>query len=241
MHDTDFSQRVTLAIKERDVSPKPRWSFVAWNAAFLFLAFLTILLGALTVATFAYLVADRDWDVYREVGSRNAFFTLRSLPYLWLAALMVLVAATYAAFTRTRRGYRFAPVTILGGSVLASLALGSGMYVVGAGSRTHELARHVPAYETLVIAPDRFWDHPDSGFLAGTVVTTSTGQFFLDDGRGTLWQVSVADAALMLEGNARVRVIGMRTGERAFAASSVRPWQRQVPAVATSSGGMKEI
>jgi len=224
-HDTDtqLASRVSAAIAEREVTPRPRWAFVAWNALYLFVAFLSVLLGALTLATFAYLLADRGFDVYREAGSRNALFTLRSLPYLWLAALALLVAATQAAVARTRRGYRLAPLTVLGGSLLASLALGSAFYALGTGERAHELARgNLPAYDMLVIGPARFWEHPESGFLSGIVIATSSAQFLVEDGNGTVWEVAYPDAMPDVDPGDFVRLIGSEEQGQEFSASSVR-------------------
>jgi hypothetical protein len=241
MHpDPEFARRIVGEIQERDLAPKPRWEFMAWNVLFFFLTFLTIMLGALTVATSAFLLVERDWDVSLEAGQHNALFTLQSLPYLWLAALMFLVTVTYSVFTRTRRGYRFAPVTVLGGTVLASLALGSGLYVIGAGPRTHNLARaNIPAYDRIVITPERFWEHPEAGFLAGTVVSASSSSaFVLDDGKGNFWWVNVAenaDLAIPAEQGARVRLIGIQTEPGVFEVRSLRAWHRPLPVMATSA------
>jgi hypothetical protein len=239
-HDPEFARRIIGEIQDRDLSPKPRWEFLAWNVLFFFLTFLTIMLGALTVATSAFLLIERDWDVSLEVGQRNAFFTLQSLPYLWLAALIFLVTVTYSVFTRTRRGYRFAPVTVLGGTVLASLALGSGLYVIGAGPRTHNLARAtIPAYDRIVLTPERFWEYPEAGFLAGTIVSATTSRaFVLDDGRGSFWWVDLAenvDMAVDIEPGSKIRIIGIQTAPGTFEARSLRAWNRPMPAMATSA------
>ncbi len=237
--NSEFASRITREIQERKLAPKPRWEFVAWNAIFLSLVLITILLGALTVATSAFLLVERDWDVSLEVGQRNALFTLRSLPYLWLAALIFLVSVTYSVFTRTRRGYRFAPVTVLGFTVLSSVALGSALYVIGAGPRTHNLARTtIPAYDRLVVTSERFWEHPEAGFLSGTIASaSSSSSFILDDGRGAFWQVVIrddAEVAVEIGSGVRVRVIGAQMQPGLFEAHSVRRAQQVAPVLVPS-------
>lgn len=238
-HTTDeLASRVIGAIRDREVSPRPKWSFAARNAFLLALGVLTIALGALTVATGAFLVADRDWDIYLEVGQQKTLFALESLPFFWLAALAVLVTATYATLTRTRRGYRFAPVTVLGGSVLASLALGSALYVAGAGGPTHEYFRaHVPAYDRVVVSRERFWTSPQRGLLAGIVAhVTSSREFALEDGRGVVWRITVPEGpADGVAPGARVRAIGTASGDGGFVAASVWPGLDEVPRMATSA------
>lgn len=234
-HETDFASRLVGTIQERELSPRPRWIFVLQNAAILGLLVVSVILGSLTVATSEFLLVDRDWDVARELGSRNTIATIQSLPYLWLAALILLVIVSYHLLTRTRRGYRFAPVTVLGGSVLMSLALGSGLYVVGVGPRTHEYARVVvPAYDRLVVTRDRFWLNPSQGLLGGTVIgVTTTEAFALQDARGQVWLVAVSENASVPARGVHVRVIGTSTGTSTFAAETVLPWSQRF--VATTS------
>lgn len=231
-NNPDLASRIVGTIQERDLAPRARWVFVVRNGLLLSLALFSVLLGALTVATGEFLLADRDWDLAVELGQRNTVATIQSLPYLWFAALLLLLVATYGLFTRTRRGYRFAPFTVIGGSVALSLILGSALYAAGAGSRAHEYARaYVPAYERLVVSRDRFWANPGQGLLGGTVVgATTTGAFLLQDARGITWRVLTEPAAgASTPVGARVRVLGASVGTSTFVAEAVFPWDRATP------------
>lgn len=234
----DFASRLVGTIQERDLAPRPRWTFVARSGIIVALLALSVFLGALTVATSTFLLVDRDWDLAVQLGQRNTIATIQSLPYLWLAALLLLVIVTYSLLTRTRRGYRFAPITVLGGSVLMSLALGSGLYVAGIGPRTNDYARAtLPAYDRLVISRDRFWFNPEQGLLGGIVVeATTTNRFVLQDVHGDLWLVTFGDDAGETDDirqGSYVRLIGWPQSTSTFAAQTVLPWEHRP--VATSS------
>lgn len=226
-HEHDFAARVVGAIQEREIAPRPRWTFVARNVLLGLLLVLSVFFGAMTVATSEFLLLDRDWDLAVELSQRNTIATVRSFPYLWLAALLMLVLLTYQLVTRTRRGYRFAPVTVLGGSVLMSLALGSALYAAGLGTRTHELARReLPAYDRFVLSRDAFWSNPAQGLLGGQVLeATTTTAFVLRDAQGRDWLVLVTGNAEGVATGAYVRAIGAHVGTSTFAAQTVLPWR----------------
>lgn len=230
-HSPDLASRIVGTIQEQELAPRARWIFVVRNALVIALAVISVLLGSLTVATSEFLLADRDWDLVTRLGERNTMATLQSLPYLWLAALLLLLVLTYGLFTRTRRGYRFAPFTVIGGSVVLSLACGSALYVIGIGPHAHDYARaYVPAYDRLVVTRDRFWMNPEQGLLGGTVIgATTTREFLLRDARGDTWLVSVEteDAEGVIVG-ARVRAIGSLAGTSTFSADTVLPWTQPI-------------
>lgn len=233
----DLASRISAAITEREISPRPRWEFVARNALIFGLLAISIILGSLTVATSEFLFKDRDWDLYRQLGQRNTLATLQSLPFLWLAALGLLVWASYTLLSSTRRGYRFAPFTILGASVLASLALGSALFAGGVGDATHEYFRsNLPVYDRLVVSRDRFWMNPREGLLAGFVIrATSSQDFLLQDPSGGFWRVTVTgDAEGVFEG-ARVRLVGSQVQPGDFTADYVLPWSRSSQVVTTTT------
>lgn len=234
-HEPDFASRLVGTIQERELAPKARWTYVVRSAFMLALLVISVILGALTVATSEFLLVDRDWDLAAELGQRNTIATIQSLPYLWLAALLLLVVVTYNLLTRTRRGYRFAPVTVLGGSVLMSLALGSGLYAAGVGPSTHEYARRaVPAYDRLVISREHFWSNPQQGLLGGVVLgATTTEEFLLQDGRGAIWLVQVTGNEDAVAVGNYVRVIGFLNGTSTFSADNVLPWERRAVLVPT--------
>lgn len=237
MHpEPDFASRVVGTIQERELSPRARWVFVVRNGFLIGLLVVSVLLGSLTVATSEYLLVDRDWDLAAELGQRNTIATVQSLPYLWLAALLLLVLVTYNLVTRTRRGYRFAPITVLGGSVALSLAIGSGLYVAGVGPRTHDYARSmIPGYERIVISRDKFWSNPSQGLLGGLVVeATTTEQFLLKDGHGNVWLVLVGQENEGVATGTHVRAMGAQQGTSTFAAERLYRWERPQLATTTS-------
>lgn len=231
----DFAARVVGAIQEREIAPRPRWTFIARNALLGLLLVLSVFFGAMTVATSEFLLIDRDWDLALELSQRNTIATIESLPYLWLAALILLVLLTYQLVTRTKRGYRFAPVTVLGGSVLMSLAIGSALYVAGLGTRTHELVRReIPVYDRFVVSRDRFWSNPAQGLLGGQIVeATTSAAFLLRDAQGQDWLVLVTGDADGVATGAYVRALGRQQGSSTFAAQTVLPWPRRVVASST--------
>lgn len=222
----DFASRLVDTIRDRELTPRPRWEFILRQIVMASLVLVTIILGALTVAMSEFLLIDRDWDLSLAVGQRNALYMIQSLPYLWFSALLLLLVMSYYLITRTRRGYRFAPVTIIGGTVVISIALGSALYVIGIAPHTHQYFRaYVPGYEHLVITRDQFWAQPQRGFLRGVVEhTTSSREFSLRDTRGALWQVTVTGSSEGVVTGSPVRMVGSPT-EYGFIAATVVPWR----------------
>ena len=81
--EPDFASRLVDTIQERNIAPKPRWTFILRSVVLAGLVVISVLLGALTVATAEFLLLDRDWDLVTQLGQRNTIATLQSLPYLW--------------------------------------------------------------------------------------------------------------------------------------------------------------
>lgn len=226
MHSDDFATRIAARIQERDLAPRPKWEFALRNLLILVLLGFSILFGAFTVATAEFLLTDRDWDIYLQLGHRNTIATLQSLPYLWLAALVLLVWMTYELLSRTRRGYRFMPLTLLGGSVVSSVVLGSALYAAGFGPVSHRyLEKRIPGYDAVVISRDYFWMNPRQGLLGGFVTHVTSSQLFdLRDVSGRMWVISGSADDDDVYPDAHIRVLGAQTGTSTFSADMILPW-----------------
>lgn len=232
-HDSEpLAKRVIERIEEEHITPRPRWEFLASNAFFWTLAALSVALGALAAAASLFELANADWQLYAARESSFFTFLFSAAPFLWLAALALLILIGYANIRRTKRGYRYPLSLIVLGAVLTSLVLGFALFALGLGEAVEEgIGTHAPFYRPIVSQEEMLWDSPSTGVVSGRVVKVAPdfSSFVLLDWSGTLWQVEGSDLRApddaVLAAGGPVRVVGLvASGTSAFHACFVFPW-----------------
>ena len=159
-----LSQTIVEQIKNQGLKPKPRWQFLLKNQVLWSLTLVASLLGGVAVATMIFILTDHDWDVFHYLDRSLFEHTVVSLPYLWLATLVVLIFAARYNFQHTRRGYRYAAAKVASLSLLVSLILGGLCHTAGFGSGLHNLfMEQLPFYQKLTYTKDDIWVYPEKG------------------------------------------------------------------------------
>jgi len=229
----DLSQKVLAEIREKKISPIPRWAFSTKNYAIWFVYVFFLFLGGLASAVVAYLVKNNDWDIYHHLYDGFFQFILLTAPYFWLVALAFLTLAAEYNFRRVKGGYRYHAYLVALASILISLALGAVFYHYGLEQIMHNIfVKGLPFYNGLIIQPkEARWTQPDSGVLAGRVILAAdSDNFILRDFSGGVWDVSIVKTHIRggvnLLLNTQVKVIGAKTAEGKFEAQEIRPWLR---------------
>ncbi|HET7716498.1 MAG TPA: hypothetical protein VFK86_12815 [Bauldia sp.] len=227
---SDLEKRVLEEIGRRQLTPRPYAYFLARRSVFWTLAAISILLGAVSVAVAIYGV----WDLiatggknFDEMPFDDVFETL---PFVWGAIFVLLVASAYVSLRHTPRNYRYRPGQVVGFVIAAAVVLGGLMAALEVGKLTHQwLLRSFPFYERLVFSREDIWREPDKGYLGGRIVAIDGASLALTDFFGKDWTVDIAGAEIDLEepieDEEELAIRGVRTGPAEFRATRIEEWE----------------
>lgn len=235
-----IARRVLRRIGCENISPRPRWEFMAKNYFFWTLGALAVALGALAVAATLFEITNVDWRLSAATHPDFFAFFLAAAPFFWIIALAFFILIGYLNVRRTNHGYRYPLIVIALGAVLTSLALGSGLYMIGFGGKIDgAIGDHPPFYRPILIEERSWWLAPEKGLLGGqiTSVAPNAASFALRDFSGKLWNVDESDLhnpdlATVARGGI-VRIVGLPAGQAGlpvsttttFHACFVFPWK----------------
>lgn len=228
----DLSQKVLGEIKEKKISPIPRWAFFFKNGLLWLIYILFLVVGGLAWAVIAFLIKNNDWDIYGQLYDGLFQFILLTVPYFWLIAMAGLILAAEYDFKHIAGAYRYHSYLVILASIIISLFLGAFFYHYGLEQIMHNVfVNDVPFYNNLLRPKQGLWIQPERGVLAGIVIVgADDGQFSLRDFDDQTWLVLIGDAhirgGVSLAGGSRVKIIGQKIDDKQFQAQEIRPWIR---------------
>jgi len=224
----DIVGRVHALIKERGIKPKPGWVFSFKEVLLWALFSLSIGLGGMTAALIIFLLSEEEADIYLRAARNPGMLFIFLIPLLWLAVLAAFSWGAASTLQRTKRGYHWHAMTLIGISVVGSILVGGVLHSTGWSDALDALlGRGLPYYQDLRGARGRTWSQPEEGMLAGNVLRyTGPQTFLLLDLEGNVWEVDSSYVlALPLPQGMPVRVLGVISGPGYFTAEDVRPWR----------------
>jgi len=231
IEDKNFDEKLLNSIKERKVAPKPRWHFILkeyaiWiaGAAFLIVSAVSFSLVIHMVRLFRF----REFGFYQKAVHGPLEFLMLIIPVFWLVMLALFVAIVYYDFKKTKKGYRYPPLVIIGAALLASAGLGVIFARAGLGERVDDaIGKSAPeAFYKHVINPRiDFWSEPEKGRLMGLVIfKKSDDEFGVLDIRKKEWLLytegSIGNRD-MIEVGRPVRAFGEAISENEFRAEEI--------------------
>lgn len=224
-------QRTIKLIQDEGVTPRPRWHFLFRDCTMWCIFASLLALEVIIAETMLYILFDRYWDVHPFLGMGFWEYVFFSLPYFWIFLFLSFAWIAYLNFTRIKLGYRYPMYTILAGSVVGSVTVGSLLLYGGIVVEMHNLfTKQVPLYNSLVYSKEDIWDRADAGLLGGEIMEVDEGEvFMLKDFKGRYWRVQkelTKGATDNFHEGSKVRLIGKREGENMFYAEDIRPWDR---------------
>jgi len=234
-NQNDLKSQILTRIEKDSLCPRPRYIFGSKECAVWSLWFLTVLLGALSIAITLFVVMHRQYSLY-EVTHKSFFaFVIEVLPYLWITVFSLMVIFAVYNLRHTKTGYRYPLWQILGSSLILSLAGGSLLHLAGAGFTLDKmmgnLSKEYTSQERLEL---RFWQKPDEGRLVGVFLGAADGVpqplFMLQDVHSTKWEMDITELAaedvFLIESGKRVRVLGFVRSAMPpqFQACAIFPW-----------------
>ena len=226
-----ISKNVLEKIKSAGIKPRPKWQFLLKDYLIWIFFGLTIFIGSMATSVIIYMVRNNNWDLYGRLGH---LFFLKTLPYFWIAILVIFVLLAYYNFKLTKGGYRYRFYIIILVAVIISFLLGTIFYTVGFAKRVEmRMQKSVPLYHKVFIkgvAEKGYLDllKPGKGLVAGTVTDRDDSGFVMEDFSGKVWNILSEDAEsrgpIEIEEGIELMVVGEMINETTYMAQQIRPW-----------------
>lgn len=150
---TDFSEKIIIALDERKAEPKPRWHFLLKRSVFWSLAVLSVVVGGIAMSVAIYVFFDNDGLLVSgdKAFQETVLDVAQSIPYIWLFMLGLFTVSAHLVFRKTKKGYRYATVQVVGVVIAASLALGIVLDALDLGQMMHKyLLSNTIIYDMLI-------------------------------------------------------------------------------------------
>ena len=228
MTPSKLSASVIKKIQEMHLRPQARSIVLLRRSLFWIFFVLSVFIGAKAVAFTFHIVAMADVPMLFEHRPPPPRMLKQMLPLFWVSSFLLFVAVASWSLQHTPKGYKWTLPKILAVNILLSVLIGYFFYATG-------IARMLDRKILSVIRPgisaehyrERLWNHPQEGFLRGTMKERQDEtHFLLRDPRGREWRVEVGSGALEegIEGSGVwVRMRGEMMGPDMFRAESIMP------------------
>ena len=232
MSKPEISAKILNTIKEKKISPIPKWHFIFKNLLIWILSLISLFIGALSFAIILHLFINNDWDVYKNINDSLIGFILLTLPYFWLVFLIIFILLGYYNFKLTKKGYKFPFLTVLIINILISILFGALLYDVGIGQAIDQtLAKKTPLYNKYINKRENIWCQPEQGRLAGIIIEIKDENIFLlHDMTKKEWQIiNNQPIKLRMQPGIKIRVIGQQIEPAKFQAIQIMPFRPNLP------------
>ncbi len=238
--EKDSSTSILEEIEKRSARPIPRWHFLLKRFGFWLLAAFSVITGSIAMATAIYVFVDQDFIVDHDYIS--VFFIqeplianiVLSIPYLWLAALVLFMLVAIFGFRHTKKGYRSSTIKVIAGSLLASALLGAAFNTVDIGGYIHRyLIENLHGYNRLVYANENRWTQSEKGRLGGKVIRVDRERqiLVLKDFANRIWLVDISRSEIYsgtpIAPGKTLKITGVKTARRSFQAISIQGWEKK--------------
>jgi hypothetical protein len=227
---TSISEKILENIKEKHLSPAPRWKFLARNLILWTLFAAALIVGALSFAVIADGLINHDWDIYLRLHKTFWQYALLSLPYFWIVFLLLFSWIAYYDFVHIKGWYHHRVYLVILASIVVSLLLGLALFYTGVGKKIDQvLDANISFYKIKSMNKRNVWCHPKDGLLGGEIVAMSMddkgGRFVIRDCNGQDWDVKqpVRKSFLMKIGD-KIKIIGKEMEKQRFEAEEFRQW-----------------
>lgn len=223
-----FDQELISTIKEKHLTPKPRWQFLLKNYVIWSACALSLVIGSLAVSVIIYLVRYNDWDLYDELNGSFWQFALLTLPYFWLIILVLFVFIIYYNIKHTKKGYRYSVILTITTSIIISIMGGGLFFRIGFGQYIDDiLGERSPFYQGVFNRQINLWDQPENGHLMGLVSETKNNEFVLIDIHNQQWIIKLSETVKLpptgITVGQPIRIIGQILPNHTFSAQRFLP------------------
>ena len=225
-----ISKKVLEKIEKENIKPIGRWSFVLKNSFLWSLFGLNILFGSLGLAISIYLFESSD--ILNLILSVNDFLgvLVLAIPTVWVLLTVIFLVVAYLNFRYTERGYTLSFKKIFLINTLAILILGSILHISGVSERLNRVfSESFSTYDITLDPRYKIWSSPETGYLAGTILSVSEASIELEDLDGNIWSIDISEAKVrravgLIEGE-KIKIVGNEVDKNTFQALEILPWE----------------
>jgi hypothetical protein len=225
-----ISKKVLEKIEKENIKPIGRWSFVLKNSFLWSLFGLNILFGSVGFAISIYLFESTDvFDLILPVNDLLEAAIL-AIPTVWVLLTIIFLVVAYLNFRYTDRGYILSFRKIFVINTLAILILGGILHLSGVSERLNRVfSESFSTYDITLDPRYKIWSSPETGYLAGTILSVNKESIEIEDLDGDIWSVDISDAkvrrAVGLIKGEKIKIVGNVVDERTFQALEILPWE----------------
>lgn len=222
----DISNKVLEKIHDEHLKPKPALNFLLRRSVFWALTILSLLVGGLAFGSTYFSVMNQEWDLWPRLSGSLFAFVLLVAPYFWLILFAGFIALAYFNLRHTKFGYRWRFGLVIAAYLLATVAIGIGVYYSGLSEKLEKaLSQSTSIYHHLNYGQG-MWTRADKGLLAGQVVSVSGSAFVLKDLNQNEWTVEFGSSSNknIVTVGAYLKLIGSQVSTSIFSADEIRQW-----------------
>ncbi len=231
MSEQNLTDKIIDRIKQGQLKPRPRWSFVFKNYFLWFLGVLSVILGAISFSLMIYLFASGNALINNNFGASLGEILLVIVPIFWLVFLVAFIILFYLNLKRTKKAYRYSPLLILLIGLISSLALGSTFYLFGLSQKFDNLlGKNINSaiYGRFLNPQIEFWSDPAQGRLSGLVSAVGPeNSLFIIDKDSQEWLVIYLPEAnrhfFEINPGVALRFFGQQINDNQFQATRIMP------------------
>lgn len=226
MENKNISQIAIERIREEGIKPISKNIFSIKRVLFWVVVCSSFIIGAFTFALILSALFHNDWDLYSKFGFS---FVFKTLPYFWLASLLVFTILGEYYYRKTLLGHRRGFILIMGIYLISTTIFGSIFYLIGVGEFIEKsLENKSPVYRHIMLNRYEPWSHPEDGFFSGEIIRVIDGGIEVIDLDGFAWTVEIKDVSLRgrvpIEIGQRIKIIGHCLEAHMCIAEEIRPW-----------------
>ncbi len=220
------TDKILEKIKNENLRPVAKWHFVVKKIGGWLLVAIATILGGGAFSTIIFTIANQDWDIANNLGTRTGQLFFMVFPYFWLIILAILLMLAYFEFRHTKRGYKYSLILVAGLYIIITGLLGGIFYRLGWAAQLEQAAAgNLPYYNQMIYARG-IWVRPEAGLLAGKIISANGNIIKIWDLNGQEWTVDVSSSSqrALINSEKDIKIIGEQTGDRQFQAWQIRPW-----------------
>jgi hypothetical protein len=224
-------------IEAEAITPTPKMAFVASEWGIWLVWVLTVVFGATALAISGYVAMSAHYAIYEATHENFLTFMVAIMPYIWVVLFALMTYISVYEIKKTKRGYRYSTVMILGSNVIFTILGAMLLHCLGLGyTLDKKLGEQIGMYMSLEKKEQMMWQTPAQGRLLGVleplVVVDEGEETILNfkDIKGVLWRLTTSELnereQLLLSRALPVRLLGTTTSEFSFHVCGVFPWDQ---------------
>lgn len=226
MENKNISQIILERIKGEGLKPISRKIFNIKRVLFWAVVAISLIIGAFTFSLILSSFFNNDWDLYDKFGIN---FILKTLPYFWLASLVIFIILGEYYYRKTLLGYRHTIIVVVGFYMAVAIIFGSIFYFIKIGDFIEKALVDIdPTYRNIILNRNEVWTHPEDGLLSGKITKIGDGEIEIIDADGITWVVDIANSMnrgkVDIKVGERVKILGDVIEDNSFEADEVRSW-----------------